>query len=684
MTFSFNTYRNIYILIALYISFSPGVFALENSGASFTVVSSTAYSARVIVKYKNNSKVVEKIATSQPTAHNNLAALATASLGQRSGMKFRLGRALSTHSQVVFQESMSSEKLAQWLSQQPEVEYAVVDQRRTILLTPNDPRFTDISDTHGPAVGQWYLRTPNTGLISAINAEHAWDVTTGSSNVVVAVLDTGIRYDHPDLEGKILPGYDFISNRFVSNDGDLRDANATDPGDGVTRFDIDSTSNNVDCNSENLSASSWHGTQTAGIIGAATNNGKGIAGIGWNVKILPVRVLGRCGGYDSDIIAGMQWAADRASILNLSLGAGGACTSAFQDAINAIVAKGVVIVAAAGNTTGHAVRAPANCRGVIAVGGLRHVGTKVGYSDVGSDVTISAPGGNCVNTRFSQPCLYPITTTTNAGTYAAAANNESYTTSYGYPTTGTSFSAPMVSGTIALMLSLRPSLTPAQIKLILQQSARPFPTSGAENVQNGMLKACTLPQYNALGVMIDQEECYCTTNTCGAGMLDAYAATQLTKNYDLAILKPQARIDAGTAGVPFYAQSPITLLAVNSVAPAGRSIVSWTWTLLEGQSIVAVLDNATSEMASFTPTAAGIIKVGLRVVDNTGALSESVVSLQVTDAKPTLKVSANVPLAGTESGGGGGGALNWPWIVLMLISIASLYWQQKKNRNLRM
>ena len=162
------------------------------------------------------------------------------------------------------------------------------------------------------------------------------------------------------------------------------------------------------------------------MIAALTNNGLGMASVGRNVRVLPVRALGKCFGYDSDIIAGMRWAAGLtvpgvpanstpARVINLSLGADGPCTAAYQAVVNELVAAGTMIVAAAGNSAGHAVGAPANCVGVIAVAGLRHAGTKVGFSDLGPEIAISAPAGNCVNMTAGSPCLYPILTTSNSG-----------------------------------------------------------------------------------------------------------------------------------------------------------------------------------------------------------------------------------------------------------------------------
>ena len=265
-----------------------------------------------------------------------------------------------------------------------------------------------------------------------------------------------------------------------------------------------------------------------------------MAGVGRNVRVLPVRVLGKCGGYDSDIIAGMLWAAglivpgvpanpNPARVLNLSLTGDGGCPSAYLDAVARVNAVGAVVVAAAGNSTGHAVGAPANCAGVIAVAGLRHAGSKVGFSDLGPEIGISAPGGNCVNESASEPCLYPILTTANSGLtvpVSAAAGGSIYTDAFN-ASLGTSFSAPLVAGTAALMLSAKPTLTPAEVLATLRATARAFPTSGGSD--GAATPVCTVPQPVGFP-QIDQGECYCTTNTCGAGMLDAGAAVSAVLN----------------------------------------------------------------------------------------------------------------------------------------------------------
>ena len=261
-------------------------------------------------------------------------------LNHASGIALKYLRAMSGDANVlVLPERLPVkrvEAITAKLMTLPEVEYAEPDRIALPTFTPNDERYID----------QW-------NLFGAwgINAPAAWDITTGSNSIVIAVIDTGIT-NHEDLIGRTVPGYDFISDIPTANDGDSRDSDASDPGDWVAfnECSIFSAAGN----------STWHGTHVAGIIGASGNNLSGIAGINWNSKILPVRVLGKCGGSDSDIIDGMRWAAglhvagvpdnpNPAKILNMSLGGPGDCTQAYQSAIDAIIFAGVVVVAGAGN-----------------------------------------------------------------------------------------------------------------------------------------------------------------------------------------------------------------------------------------------------------------------------------------------------------------------------------------------
>ena len=485
-------------LLAPILPITPQVAAQGAPGAA-------APNARVIVKYKADVVAQSKRALSA----TDRTAMQMQTLGQRLGLVLRTGAALHERAHVVFASGMSSEQLAARLARDSEVEYAVPDGRKRRSAAPNDPLYTTVGGT-GPTVGQWYLRRNAGAVKSSIDVEPAWNITPGNGNLVVAVLDTGVRYDHPDLRpvangGNLLPGYDMIADLETANDNSGQDADASDPGDWISQADVNSGMY-APCTALDIGDSSWHGTQTAGLIGALTDNGVGMAGVGRTVRVLPVRVLGKCGGFDSDIVAGMRWAAglstgdasvpdnpvaNRARVINLSLGGTGACTQIYQDTVNELTAMGVTVVASAGNGTGHAVNSPANCAGVIGVSGLRHIGTKVGYSDLGPEVSISAPAGNCVLEGAADRCLYPILTTSNSGltTPAGAIYTDSINASF-----GTSFSAPLVAGSVALMLAAQASWTPSQIRTILRATARPFPTMGADNGSiPGPVQQCRAP-----------------------------------------------------------------------------------------------------------------------------------------------------------------------------------------------
>ena len=424
---------------------------------------------QIIIKYKSKTGAFFAPAQDQQMKR----------LDDTGGVHFQYFRAMSSGAQVIkLPERLPIAQvyaITEKLKNLPEVEYAEPDQILQHTLTPNDPQYSnqwDLWDTQG------------------INAPAAWDITTGSSSIVVADVDTGIT-NHVDLSGRTVPGYDFISNAQIANDGNGRDSDPSDPGDWITYSESSNPSSIFyGCLVEN---SSWHGTHTAGTIGASGDNSIGIAGINWNSKILPVRVLGKCGGYNSDIIDGMLWAAglpvsgvpanpNPAKVLNLSLGGTGSCSTTFQNAINQITAAGAVVVVAAGNSGVNVSNSvPANCNGVISVSATASDGSLASYSNYGSKVKISAPGGD-----FNKDV--GILSTLNTGTTVPVSDT------YGYYQ-GTSMAAPHVTGVVSLMFSLDPALTPSQALQILQSTAQAFPSGST-----------------------------CNTSICGAGIVDARAA----------------------------------------------------------------------------------------------------------------------------------------------------------------
>ncbi|MBI3349862.1 MAG: S8 family peptidase [Burkholderiales bacterium] len=610
---------------------------LATLGLTAPARAAAADEARVIVKFKALGPLMR---TGRERGDRGPQQAAT--LAGRHALGLRDGRMIDARSQVLWGDGqLTSAALAARLAQDADVEYAVPDERRHALALPNDPLLPAGAST-ALAAGQWYLQPADATLVSAINAVGAWAVTTGSVSLVVADVDTGVLGAHPDLTNKLLPGYDFVSSTTTAGDGGGRDADATDPGDWTTAGQCGS--------GQNATNSSWHGTQTASLIGAQTNNGVGMASVGYDVKVLPVRVLGKCGGSDSDIIAGMLWAAgltsvptanpNPARVINLSLGGSGNCSAAYQDAINQLVAASVTIVVAAGNEEGLAVGVPANCAGVIAVAGVRHVGTKVGFSSIGPEVAIAAPGGNCVNTTGA--CLYPILTATNSGATTASASGYTYSSSANY-SVGTSFATPMVAGAAALMLSANPALKPAQIKSLLQTTARSFP--GQPSGSN--VPVCHAP------TAATQDECYCTSSTCGAGLLDVGAAVAAAAN----AATPTAAITASATTVA--AGATVSLDGSASTAPGTRSITGWQWTVTSGAAVASLAGATNAATASLKTSGIGPVTVLLTVTDSAGQQATRTQTITVTaPAAPSVGIvaSASAVAAGTPVSLDGGGS----------------------------
>jgi serine protease len=530
---------------------------------------------------------------------------------------------------VAVPSGVQTDTLLRELRARPDVEFAVLERRRHAHRDAGDTYFAE----------QWFLQN-NVAQPAAIAANLAWDINTGSNGVIIAVLDTGVRFDHPDLypsgqQGKLLPGFDFVGNTLMANDGDGWDSDPSDPGDWISQADLDRSDNFFDGCGDDQGAptsSSWHGTRVAGMIAARSNtdndnNGSidGIAGVSWGAYILPVRVMGKCGGNDGDIIDGMRWAAGipvsgapvnpyPAKIINMSLGAVGACTAAYQNVIAELNQLGVAVVISAGNDGGP-VNEPANCPGAIAVTGLRHIGTKVGFSSLGPEISISAPAGNCVN--LTGPCLLPLITTSDFGTTNPAGP--------GYEgSLGTSFSAPLVSGVIALMRSVNDSLSANQLRARLETGAQSFPINNAAPM-------CRIPSApNDLQL----SECNCTTSTCGAGMLNANTAIQQAQR-PIAFIAAPASVSAG-ATFPLDGSS--------SSAACGRTVASYSWSVVSATGTASpVISSDTEALASVHAPTAGSFTLRLTVTDDQGAIDSADISITPTSATTTSTAVLSTP-----------------------------------------
>jgi serine protease len=546
-------------------------------------------------------------------------------IATRSNLTLKQSRQITTGIHLMQVVSVQGEAAAATLARlraDSAVESADLDLRRYPHAMPNDPVY----------VNQWYEQNAQP---ASIDATTAWDTTTGRSDIVIADLDTGIRYDHPDLGtsggARLLAGYDFITDPKVANDGDGRDADASDPGDWVTSADA-ATSEFSGCT---VGGSSWHGTRTAGILGAITNNSTGIAGITWGPKILPVRVLGKCGGLNSDILDGMRWAAGLhvdgvpdnthpAQVINMSLGGTGACTSAEQMVIDEVVGKGVIVVVSAGNEGGP-VDSPANCVGVAAIAGLRHVGTKVGYSSLGPEVALSSPAGNCGTNPST--CAFSIDTTFNNGTTVPTTSGYTDTVNTNL---GTSFSAPIVSGIAALMTSVNSNLTAPQLIARLKEGSKTFPVSSDTTVPT-----CHVP---ADANDVQALECNCTTQTCGAGMANAPGALTAALRPIAAVVVP-ATASAG---------QNVMLSATGSAAACGHTIASYAWTNV-GSSTIAI-QGADTPSATVVAPPSGSYTVRLTVTDDAGrtdAADVVVSSSTVTTPAPAAANNGTCPASAT-------------------------------------
>lgn len=563
-----------------------------------------------------------------------------------------------------------AQALLQRLRADPAVVSVAVDRRVRRATVPTDPYFAGSEMT---APRQWHLQS-SSSVPGGINAGAAWAGSTGTG-VVVAVLDGGYR-PHADLVGNLardgsgnVIGHDFILDLWTANDGDARDADALDPGDWVPLSDQDLCA-------DGDTQSSWHGTHVAGLLGATANGSDGV-GVAFGARVLPVRVLGRCGGYESDVLMAARWAAglavdgvavnpQPARVLNLSLAVDGGCASGAQEVVDEIRRAGASIVAAAGNGSDTSIGSPANCKGVVGVTAHTREGDRADYANVGPGVSISAPGGDAA---------HPIVSTLNSGSEGpdASPGGDSWGGMY-----GSSMAAPMVSGVLALMAAARPDLPMASLEGLLRDTARGFPAGG-----------------------------YCLRNPdglapgfCGSGLLDADAAVtaaQAAATVGQADLELSQRMVSGTVAAGEVVTYTIVLHNWGAVSAAGLTVQGTVSADLVIQSVstltkgVTVSHNGTllsATLPSLAPNGELLLNVTVQVNGNGARLVAAHVGNSVAetslDNNEDRLVLATVDSALSVASGAGGGCTVAPTgqadaglPLLALVAALALFWRRR-------
>ncbi|GAC1621682.1 MAG: hypothetical protein NVS9B10_04800 [Nevskia sp.] len=415
---------------------------------AFAAQAKEGFDQQIIVKYRQ-SALTSKV-------QESAIGVALTQIGSRHGMALNRLRTIATGAEVIrVGRDLNDAEMASLFADfkaDPRVEYVEEDRIMHALFTPNDTQYSQQWDMYEAAAG--------------INGPAAWDTNTGTG-AVIASIDTGVRY-HADLAANLVGGYDFITNP-ANNDGDGRDSDPSDPGDynAAGQCGVGSATSN----------SSWHGTHVAGTAGAVGNNALGVTGVAYTAKVVPVRVLGRCGGTTSDIADAIIWAsggtvsgvpanANPAKVLSLSLGGSGPCDSTTQAAINSARSRNATVVVAAGNSNADAANFnPASCTGIITGASVGRTGGKAYYSNYGAAVAVAAPGGD-----QSTGTANGILSTFNTGTTTPGSD------SYGYYQ-GTSQATPHVAGVAGLLYSARPLSTTDQVISAIKSSARAFPAT---------------------------------------------------------------------------------------------------------------------------------------------------------------------------------------------------------------
>lgn len=442
------------------ISYRFRVRAITNDGSELNTIGASSNTASATVRTAPKPVYV----TSEPRIGPGNITYLEQSVSDRGGFAASAVRyrAVATASDIESVEtSLCNATRCRFPELLPDTSYTVEVFATNELGVSSSNDTVPASDLYFPL--QWYLNGKN-----GISMPTAWKYSKGDGDKVVAVIDTGIR-SHQQIDKALtrnadgsIYGYDFVSELANAADGDGEDSNPNDEGDSS-------------------GGNSFHGTHVAGII-AAEHDFLGSAGIAPNVKLLPIRALGKDGGTISDLVKAVNWAAGvkipgipqnkfPVSVINLSLGAKEvvSCTGGYASIFDAAMAKGITVIAAAGNESRASLSFPGNCDGVITVVATQALGDRATYSNYGTGALLSAPGGEFnIGSTESPDSRGGI-----ISSWVDASNLPSYRLSE-----GTSMATPVVSGIVALMYSMQPNITPARVRAILQGSVRPFaPTS---------------------------------------------------------------------------------------------------------------------------------------------------------------------------------------------------------------
>ena len=428
------------------------------AGLSMATGSTSVFIGDLVVKPKSHQQTPRMLAQANRVIGEQASARASTRLYQFGNkitemlaprIRTRMLPRIATGKPSLIELKLATILAAKQLNRQDDVEYAEPNYRLTAQIEPNDEFYER----------QWHYHI--------LNLPAAWDQSTGANNVKIAVLDTGVVANHPDLAARLsADSYDFIADAGNAGDGDGVDSDARDPGDGQ---------DNAACSTSTSRSSSFHGTHVAGTIGASTNNNIGTAGITWAGEIMNLRVLGCEGGSTFDIAQALLYAAGvdnalgltptkTADVANLSLG-GGPPNNVMNNAVQAARAAGLIIIAAAGNNGDSTLSYPASYEGVVSVAATDLGDQRAVYSQFNAFVDIAAPGGDTSTDVDADG--FPD------GVLSTLASREGSTQidfNYGFYN-GTSMAAPHVAGIVALMKSVNPALTPALLDQLLSSGA---------------------------------------------------------------------------------------------------------------------------------------------------------------------------------------------------------------------